>query len=75
MRGLYEKYVIQKASGEPLEPGARYFVLRYDNDEDACLAAMMWAARKQNWELYEELRSKLRAAMGVEEDIGVADGT
>jgi len=29
-RGLYGKYIISKANGDPVDDGARYFVLRYD---------------------------------------------
>ncbi|WP_155524039.1 hypothetical protein [Nodosilinea nodulosa] len=28
--GLYGKYLLSKADGTPLDPRARYFVLRYD---------------------------------------------
>ena len=28
--GLYGKYIIRNASGEPLDPNAKYIVLRYD---------------------------------------------
>lgn len=44
--GLYEKYIIQKANGEPVDDNAKYFVLRYDeNGSDpvhiaACRKAM-----------------------------------
>ena len=58
--GLYPKYVVQKANGEALDPEARYFVLRYDNDDDALFAAMMWAARKGNWQLVEDLRKEVK---------------
>lgn len=29
--GLHRRYIVQKANGEPVDPSARYFVLRYDN--------------------------------------------
>lgn len=31
--GLYRKYKIEKASGEPIDPHADYFVLRIDTDQ------------------------------------------
>jgi hypothetical protein len=70
-KGLYDKYLVQKADGSPVEPGAKYFVLRYDNDRDALFAAMMWAARKGNWELVEELSLTANKVSGVNEDLGV----
>jgi len=36
--GLYNKYVIAKESGEPLDPDAEYFVLRIDSDPAARMA-------------------------------------
>ena len=56
MDELYEKYVIMKIDGTPIDPDARYFVLRYDNDEDALFAAMLWAVRKGKMGLYEDLK-------------------
>ena len=38
-KGLYNKYIIQKANGKPVDKNARYIVLRYDEDTDYCLAA------------------------------------
>lgn len=29
---LIQKYIVTKADGEPVDPGAKYFVLRYDAD-------------------------------------------
>lgn len=45
--GLHLRYVVQKANGEPVDPRARYFVLRYDNNGDdpahiaACRLALL----------------------------------
>lgn len=33
-KGLYQKYTIQKTNGEPLDPEAKYIVLRYDHKTD-----------------------------------------
>lgn len=40
---LYEKYVITKADGSPVDPSAEYFVLRLDTDECARQAAAAYA--------------------------------
>ena len=40
---LYDKYVIAKRDGSPLDPKARYFVLRLDSDACARVAARMYA--------------------------------
>ena len=37
--GLTDKFVVLKATGEPTKPEARYFVLRYDKQDDWCSAA------------------------------------
>ena len=34
-KGLYKKYIITKANGEPIDPEAQYFVLRIDTDPHA----------------------------------------
>lgn len=41
--GLYRKYVVTKASGEPIDPKAFYFPLRLDKDPHARTAARMYA--------------------------------
>lgn len=58
---LYEKYVVTKKDGTPIDPDAVYFVLRVDNDEDALFAAMLWAVRKERMGLYEDLRKYSKA--------------
>lgn len=51
-RGLYRKYIIQKADGSPVDPTAEYFVLRLDvNGKDpqhirACRTAVLAYASK-----------------------------
>jgi len=74
MQGIYEKYVIQKVDGSPPDPKARYFVLRYDNDEDALYAAIMWAVRKDNWELVEDLQNEVRIVKAATNEDGGSDG-
>jgi hypothetical protein len=32
LEGLYGKYIIRKADGSPIDPKAKYIVLRYDAD-------------------------------------------
>jgi len=73
--GIYPKYVVRKANNEPIEPGAKYFVLRYDNDPDALYAATLWAARKGNWTLVDELRRQAKHTSSGEEtdDIGIGE--
>ena len=41
--GLFRKYVITKADGSPVDPAAKYFVLRMDTDRAACIAAQAYA--------------------------------
>ena len=45
--GLHQRYVVSKASGEPVDPQAIYFVLRLDNggDDNSHLEACREAAR------------------------------
>lgn len=31
-KGLYNRYEVKKTSGSPIDPKAKYFVLRYDNN-------------------------------------------
>ena len=42
-KGLYNKYRIEKASGEPIDPKAQYFVLRIDTDLAAKKAMLTYA--------------------------------
>lgn len=50
--GLHLRYIVTKASGEPVDPRAHYFVLRYDNDGDdpahiaACQIALLTYANE-----------------------------
>jgi hypothetical protein len=40
---LYRKYEIRKANGKPVDPNARYFVLRIDSDPSARVATLVYA--------------------------------
>jgi hypothetical protein len=51
-RGLYQKYNIRKSTGEPVDPKARYFVLRYDKHQKNHQNAL---AAKAALQLYAEL--------------------
>lgn len=41
--GLYTKYIIEKADGSPVDPNAKYFVLRIDTDCHARIALSAYA--------------------------------
>lgn len=43
-KGLHRRYIIQKASGEPVDRNAEYFVLRLDSDGDDHIH--IWACRQ-----------------------------
>ena len=60
MEGLYNKYIIQKADGTPIDPNADYFVLRLDTDKFAREALRFYASviRQDNPYLAEELIEK-----------------
>lgn len=60
-RGLYRKYIVTKANGEPTDPRARYFVLRLDTDPFALRAVLEYAR------LVEESNPKL--ASDIRRDI------
>ncbi len=56
MKGLYSKFHIEKADGTPIDPDAKYFILRIDNDLNAWLASMLWALSKFNFKLFLDLK-------------------
>lgn len=66
--GLRQKYIITKVSGKPIDPKAKYFVLRYDEDPHAVAAikAYIKSIRKENPELARDLKLELI-------DVGVQD--
>ena len=47
-KGLYGKYVIEKADGSEVDKGADYFVLRLDKDIHARKAALGYAESVSN---------------------------
>lgn len=55
---LYNKYIIQKSDGSPVDPNAQYFVLRIDTDVYAQIAVMAYAQsiEKRDRDFAEELR-------------------
>ena len=65
--GLYQKYIIQKVDGRPIDPNACYFVLRYDEDDAHGLAsrraltAYATAIRPHNPRLADDLKEAVRA--------------
>jgi len=65
MKGLYDKYIIQKASGKPLEPSFYALVLRIDGGRylNACragVAAFAEAVRGDNPILADDIQCKLK---------------
>lgn len=59
--GLRQKYIISKVSGNPVDPKAKYFVLRYDEDPHAVAAikAYIKSIRRENLELARDLELEL----------------
>lgn len=45
-QGLYDKFIISKADGSPIDPKAKYIVLRYDADNIKDGSAVRVAIRK-----------------------------
>ena len=63
-KGLYNKYIITKASGNPLEPSFYAIVLRIDGGRylHACragVAAFAEAVRSENQTLADDIQTKL----------------
>lgn len=64
--GLANKFVVLKATGEPIKPEARYFVLRYDKDDawgEAAREALALFAGEIDHAGYEELAADLLGAL------------
>ena len=59
--GLRQKYIITKTSGKPVDPKAKYFVLRYDEDPHAraAIKAYIRSIRRENPELARDLKVEL----------------
>jgi hypothetical protein len=60
MKGLFNKYKIEKADGSPIDPKAVYFVLRLDTDPHAraALFEYMKSVSRDNPELANQIRDK-----------------
>ena len=58
-KGVFGKYIIQKASGRPLDPEACYFVLRLDTDHAARRAMAQYArsCRRENPRLARDIEA------------------
>lgn len=61
MTGLFDKYIVSKASGEPVDEDACYFVLRYDTDPHARAALLAYA--DSIWSINPQLASDIRAVV------------
>lgn len=59
--GFYEKYRLEKTSGDPIDPNAKYFVLRYDKDPNAVMAVIAYAVSitGKNSQFAQELLQKV----------------
>lgn len=59
--GLRLKYQIIKTSGKPIDPEAKYFVLRYDEDPHAVRAIIRYVAsiKEENPELAWDLLNQI----------------
>lgn len=69
---LFGRYKIEKADGGPIDPEAKYFVLRYDHkskDPEARAALFKYAAMKGFTKLHEELRQEdIKQSYSAEEE-------
>jgi hypothetical protein len=62
MDGLYNKYVISKSDGSPIDPNAVYFVLRVDKDPAARAAMRIYANRTDNGVLAQDIYRMLQCS-------------
>ena len=65
MKGLYQKYVVSKTSGKPIDPKAQFIILRIDDGRylHACragVAAFAEAVREHNPILADDIQKILR---------------
>lgn len=63
--GLYNKYRIAKSNGDPIDPEARYFLLRYDKDPAALKALETYAKETTNANLAADLYSVITKFKGI----------
>ncbi len=73
MKGLYQKYIIKKTNGKPLDPNFEAIVLRIDGGQylDACRAgafAFAQAVKEHNLQLSEDIKNRLREYFIEEEE-------
>lgn len=61
MNGIFDKYKVEKRDGTPIDPKARYFVLRVDTDRHARAALMMYAesCQDENPQLFQDIATLL----------------
>lgn len=66
--GLYNKYIVTKRNGNPVDPKAEYLVLRLDNDETCRVAALAWAdaIQTERPELADGIRAWVELLTGKE---------
>lgn len=59
--GYHQKYIISKANGNPVDPEAEYFLLRFDKDPHALKALYIYAKSVQivNRQLHDDLMKKI----------------
>ena len=55
VRGWYDKYIVTKADGSPVDPKATYMVLKLDTDKAAQAAALEYARKTENLLLREDI--------------------
>ena len=67
--GFHQKYIISKTNGNPIDPEAQYFLLRFDKDPHALKALYAYAksVKEDNKELHDDLLQK------VDENIGLLE--
>ncbi len=68
-KGLYQKYILQHTNGDPIDPEALYFVLRYDGvrDFDQAAREVLWSLAKKIEGFSPELSADLKKSI---EEIG-----
>lgn len=69
-KGLYGKYLIQHADGHPMDPNAKYFVLRYDKDDQwgKVCRGLLWKLATEIISWLPELSADLKKEI---EQIGI----
>lgn len=69
---VHEKYTILKRDGSPINPQAKYMVMRYDKDRDphGIFATVAYAisVRRENTELANGILEAVRKEMGLSEE-------